>query len=45
MQELCFLQSARRLILIDIYIIFREDSLKSFQVIERTRVYDRAQGQ
>ena len=37
MQELCFLRSARRLILIDIYMKVREDSLNGFQVIERTR--------
>ena len=37
-QELWFLHSARRLMLIDIYMKFREDSLNDFQVIERTRV-------
>ena len=36
-----FLRSARRLMLIDIYMKFREDSLNGFQVIERTRFYDR----
>ena len=44
MQELWFLQSARRLMLIDIYMKFREDSLNGFQVIERTRFCDRVQG-
>ena len=39
MQELWFLRSARRLILIDIYMKFHEDSLNGFQVIERTRVW------
>ena len=33
--------SARRLMLIDIYMKFREDSLRGFQVIERTRFCDR----
>ena len=37
MQELWFFRSARRLSLIDIYTKFREDSLKGFQVKERTR--------
>ena len=37
MQELPFLRSARRLMLIDICIKFREDSLRGFQVTERTR--------
>ena len=40
MQELPFLHSARRLIilmLIDICMKFREDSLRGFQVTERTR--------
>ena len=36
-QELPFLHSARRLMLIDICIKFREDSLGGFQVTERTR--------
>ena len=40
MQELWFLLSACRLILIDIYMKFREDSLKGFQVIERTQFCD-----
>ena len=40
MQELCFLHSARRVMLIDIYMKFRDDSLKGFQVIERTRFLD-----
>ena len=35
--ELPFLHSARHLMLIDIYIKFREYSLSGFQVIERTR--------
>ena len=33
------LHSACRLMLIDIYIKFREDSLNGFQVIERTWVW------
>ena len=37
MQELLFLRSARRLMLIDICMKFREDSFRGFQVIERTR--------
>ena len=37
MQELPFLHSARRLMLIDICMKFREDSFKGFQVTERTR--------
>ena len=37
MQELIFLHSARRLILIDTCMKFREDSLRGFQVTERTR--------
>ena len=41
MQALWFSLCARRLMLIDIYIKFREDSLNGFQVIERTRVWDR----
>ena len=40
MQVLWFLHSASRLILIDIYIKFFEDSLNGFQVIERTRFCD-----
>ena len=36
MQELPFLHSARRLMFIDICMKFREDSLKGFQVTERT---------
>ena len=39
MQELWFLRSARRLLLIDIYMKFREYSLNVFQIIERTRVW------
>ena len=35
--ELPFLHSARHLMLIDICIKFREYSLSSFQVIDRTR--------
>ena len=34
MQELQLLHSARRLMLIDIYIKFHEDSLNGFQTIE-----------
>ena len=37
MQELPFLHSARRLMLTDICMKFREDSLRGFQVTERTR--------
>ena len=37
MQELPFLHSARRLMLIDICMKFREDSFRGFQVRERTR--------
>ena len=37
MQELPFLRSARRLMLIDICMKFREDSFKGFQVTEQTR--------
>ena len=37
MQELPFLRSARRLMLIDICMKFREDSFRCFQVTERTR--------
>ena len=33
--------SASRLMLIDIYVKFPEDSLNDFQVIEWTRFYDR----
>ena len=36
MQELPFLHSACRLMLIDICMKFREDSLRGFQVTERT---------
>ena len=39
MQELWFLHSARRLMLIGIHMKFREVSLNSFQDIERTRVW------
>ena len=39
MQELWFLRSAPRLLLIDIYMKFREYSLNVFQIIERTRVW------
>ena len=45
MQVLRFLHSARCLMLIDIYMKFREDSLNSFQVIEQTRFCDRVQGE
>ena len=41
MQELWFLHSARRLMLIYIYLKFRKDRLNAFQVIERTRFRDR----
>ena len=41
MQELWFLRSARHLMLIDIHMKFREESLNGFQVIERTRFCDR----
>ena len=52
MQKLPFLHSARRLMLIDICIMlfdicikFREDSLRGFQVTERTQfVTDRQTG-
>ena len=45
MQELPFLHSARGLMLIDICMKFREDSLRGFQVTERTRfVTDRRTG-
>ena len=37
MQELLFLHSAHRLMLIDICMKFREDSFRGFQVTERTR--------
>ena len=37
MQELLFLHSARRLMLIDIFMKFREDNIRGFQVTERTR--------
>ena len=37
MQELPFLHSARRLMLIDICMKFPEDSLRGFQVTERTQ--------
>ena len=37
MQELPFLHSARRLMLIDICMKFPEDGLRGFQVTERTR--------
>ena len=37
MQELPLLHSARRLMLIDICMKFREDSLRGFQVTEWTR--------
>ena len=36
-----FLASACRLMLIDIYMKFREDSLNGFQVIEQTQFCDR----
>ena len=40
MQELWFLRSARRLMLIDIYMKFLENILDRFQVIGRTRFCD-----
>ena len=40
MQELWFLCSVRRLMLIDIYMTFFEDILNRFQVTERTRFCD-----
>ena len=42
--RLRFLHSACRLMLIDIYMKFREDSLNGFQVIERTQFCDRVHG-
>ena len=39
MQELWFLRAARHLMLIDIYMKFREDSLNAFQVIKQTGVW------
>ena len=44
MQELWFLRSARHLVLIDIYMKFREYSLGGFQVIGRTQFCDKVQG-
>ena len=41
MQELWFLRSARRLMLININMKFHEDSLNGFQVIEQTQFCDR----
>ena len=38
MQELQFLNSACHLILVDICMKIRKDSLKTFQVVERTRL-------
>ena len=38
MQELRFLNSACQLILVDICMKIHEDSLKAFQVVERTRL-------
>ena len=43
-QWLWFLRSARRLILIDIYIKCREDSLNVLQVTEQIRFCDWVQG-
>ena len=40
MQELWFLHSAHRPMLIDIYLKFLEDILNRFQVTERTRYCD-----
>ena len=41
MQVLWFLRSPHHLMLIDIYMKFREDSLNGLQVIEQTRFCDR----
>ena len=38
MQELQFLNSACHLILVDICMNFHKDSLKTFQVVERTQL-------
>ena len=38
MQELQFLNSACHLILVDICMKIQEDNLKTFQVVERTRL-------
>ena len=38
MQELQFLNSACHLILVDICMMIHKDSLKTFQVVERTRL-------
>ena len=38
MQELQFLKSACHLILVDICMKIHEDNLKTFQVVERTRL-------
>ena len=43
-QELWFLCCVHHLMLIDIYMKFREESLNSFQVIEQTQFCDRVQG-
>ena len=40
MQDLWFLRSARRLMLIDIYMKFLEDILNRFQVTEQTQFCD-----
>ena len=45
MQELPFLHSAHRLMLIDICMKFREDSFRGFQVTERTRFVTQTDGQ
>ena len=39
MTELLFMHSARRLMLVDTCIMFREYSLSGFQFIERTRFF------
>ena len=44
MQELWFLCSACRLMLIDIYMKFLEDSLNGFQVIERYDIVTESKG-
>ena len=44
MQELWFLHSASHLMLIEIYMKFREDSLNGFQIIDWTRFVTEALG-
>ena len=45
MSSILFLCSAHPLMLIDIYMNLREDSLNSFQVIARTGFCEREQGE